>query len=199
MGDKEGQRGWGFEYTSGKWMLFIPNTDFIEVFRKVAKLTINLELTNSFKANGGTEKEHVFCIYCKNYKEIKFVRKIAMKLWKEGFIDKYGVKYKDGTRAIFFKPDEATDRWLYSDTGDSGTLYKFTNDGKLFFKEYDHDYKPHWTLVEDDNNVEILDNYETYIGYKDEKRGMVYIMKMKSLSLLYIKTETIRIILNKSE
>ena len=173
LNDKSGERSFAFEDTTGKWMLFIPDADFIKVFRGVARLAANLELTNSFKASGGREKSHVFCIYCRNFKNIKFVRKIAKIIMDSGFIDNYGVKYKDGTRAIFFKPDDATRGNFYSESGNSMTLYKFTNKAELFFKEFDQDYNPHWSLVEDDNNLEVLDNYEIYFDYKySESKGL---------------------------
>jgi hypothetical protein len=83
----------------------------------------------------------------------------------EGFVNKYGVKHKDGTQSIYFKPDEATRSFLYSDTGNAMTLYQFTSKSELFFKEFDNEYKPHWSLVENDENVAIFENYEFYLNY----------------------------------
>ena len=147
----------------GKWLLFIPNREFISVFRKIAKLAKELKLTHCFKASGspGRGGEHVFCIYCSDYRQIYFVRKIAETLLSGKFLEKYSYTYKDGTKAIYFKTDNAT-HYKSNARGLSLTLFKFTNQKELFVKEF-HDGKPTWKLVTNDNNQRIADNFENHL------------------------------------
>lgn len=147
----------------GKWLLFVPNKDFLKVFRKVAKLTKKFKLTLCFKASGSRDEkgEHVFCIYCGDYTNISFVRKIANVLVDEGFLEMHGYQYRDGTKALFFKTDEATHHQSKS-AGQSLTLYKINNKKELFVKEFNNG-KPSWKLVIKDDDPTIVKNFEFYL------------------------------------
>lgn len=150
------------EYT-GKWLLFVPNSDFIKVFRRLAQLTAEMKLTRRFKASGSENdgKEHVFCIYC-NSANIPFVRTIADTLNNERYIDKYGYKYRDGSKAIFFKTDEAT-HYKSSSLGESLTLFKYTTGKELFVKEFNTN-GPKWKFLDKSNNdPAVLDNFRSYL------------------------------------
>lgn len=150
------------KYT-GKWLLFIPNKDFIKVFRHLAKLSSEMKLTRTFKAAGGDEdgKEHVFCIYC-NSTNIPFIRTIAETLNCEGYIEKYGYKYRDGSKAIFFKTDEATHYKSHS-AGESLTLFRYNTKGELFVKEFNSN-RPEWKLLEkSDTDPSVISNFHLYL------------------------------------
>ena len=150
--------------TCGKWLIFVPDNDFINVFRKLAKLTKELQLTSCFKASGKKDDRglHVFCVYCMNYRNIKFIRKIAEVLLKEGFLIKYGYKYKnDNTYALFFKTDETT-HYKSKASGEHLTLFRYTNINQLFVKEFIND-KPNWKLVEYDEEKGLTENFEMHL------------------------------------
>ena len=147
----------------GKWLLFVPNKDFIDVFRKIAKLAKELKLTHCFKASGSpSEKgEHVFCIYCSDCSNISFVRKIANVLLINGFLDRYGYQYRDGTKALYFKTDSATE-YKSESRGQSLTLFRFTDKKELFVKEF-YDGKPSWKLITNDADSSVIENFEIYL------------------------------------
>ncbi|MFA5888086.1 MAG: hypothetical protein WC852_05245 [Candidatus Nanoarchaeia archaeon] len=147
----------------GKWLLFVPNKDFIDLFRKLAKLTKELKLTHCFKASGSPSErgEHVFCIYCSDCSNISFVRKIANVLLSNGLLDEYGYRYWDGIKALFFKTDSATD-YKSQSMGESLTLFKFTNKNELFVKKFDN-MKPRWELIVNDNDSSIIENFEEHL------------------------------------
>jgi len=147
----------------GKWLLFIPNQDFFEVFRQIAKLAKQFKLTHCFKASGEpTEKgEHVFCIYCGDYTKIAFVRKIGNVLINEGLLDKYGWTYRNGGKALFFKTDSATE-YMSISRGKSLTLFKINNDKELYVKEFT-DGKPSWKLITNDDDSNIVNSFEMHL------------------------------------
>ena len=154
---------YSFNYT-GKWLLFVPNSDFVEIFRRLAKLTSAMKLTRTFKASGLNEdnKDHVFCVYC-NSNDITFVRTIAETLDKEGYIEKYGYKYRNGSKAIFFKTDETT-HYKSSAMGMSLTLFRF-NTKKEFFVKVFNEKLPEWKLVDkNEKDVKIIDNFRSYLN-----------------------------------
>lgn len=148
----------------GKWMLFVLHQDFINVFREIAGLTKEMKLTHHFKAFGvpNERKKHVFCIYCSDYSNISFVRKIANVLLSEGLLAKYGYPYKDGTKALFFKTNSATEHKSRS-IGQFLTLFKFTDKKELFVKEFQNK-KPKWKLVTNDKDSSIISNFEMYLA-----------------------------------
>lgn len=146
----------------GKWLLFVPNMEFISVFRQIAKLAVQMKLTASLKASGTPERnEHVFCIYCENYKDISFVRKIADVLLSEGLLMRYGYQYGDGTKALFFKTDAAT-HYKSRAIGQSLTLFKFTDRKELYVKEF-HSGNPSWKLVMNDTDSNITYSFEQHL------------------------------------
>jgi hypothetical protein len=152
------------EYT-GKWLLFVPDSDFITVFRRLAKLTAGLELTRSFKAAGLSEKDgnHVFCVYC-NSADIPFVRKIAETLDNEGYLEKYGYKYRDGSKAVYFKTEEAT-HYESRSRGMSLTLFRYNTRKELSVKEFNKN-GPEWKpLDKHENDSTIIDNFRSYLDY----------------------------------
>jgi len=147
----------------GKWLLFTPNKDFVKVFRKAAKLAKDFKLTHCFKASGRPSEngEHVFCIYCGDYKNISFVRQIGNTLIDEGLLMEYGYKYRDGTKALFFKTD-ATTHYKSEARGESLTLFKIDNNRHLYIKEFNIG-RPSWKLVEKDNDSSIVENFESHL------------------------------------
>ena len=150
------------EFT-GKWLLFVPDSDFIAVFRRLAKLTAEMKLTGSFKAAGRSNEEgsHVFCVYC-NSADIPFVRTIAETLDNEGYIEKYGFEYRDGSKAIFFKTDEAT-HYENRSLGKSLTLFRYNRRKELSVKEFNQNV-PHWKLLDKrENDPSVLDNFRYYL------------------------------------
>lgn len=148
---------------SGKWLLFTPNKDFVNVFRKIAKLAKEFKLTHCFKASGEPSEngEHVFCIYSGNYRNLSFVRKIGNELIDGGFLMEYGYQYRDGTKALYFKTDDAT-HYKSQARGESLTLFKIDNSRNLYVKEFNNG-KPSWKLVENDNDLSIVDNFEFHL------------------------------------
>lgn len=153
------------EYSSfycGKWLLFVKNEEFLDVFRKLAGLTKEYELTHCFKTLGNPDQKglHVFCIYCSDCSDIAFVRKIGKKLNDLGYIKKYGYNYWGGNSAIYFKTDEAT-HYKSQSKGSSITLFRYMDDDSLYVKEF-HDEKPAWVMVKS-NNPHIIDNFQTYL------------------------------------
>ena len=149
---------------NGKWLLFVPDKVFVETFRELAKLAAGMCLTDSFKAsgNGDGRKEHVFCIYCPNYLDISFVRKIADVLLQHGFIERFGYQYRDGTKAIFFKTDETTD-YKSRALGEHLTLFRYTNKGELHVKEFDENGNYSWKLVTS-NDPNVVNNFSGYLA-----------------------------------
>ena len=150
------------QYT-GKWLLFTPNSDFIAVFRRLAKLTAEMKLTGTFKASGANEnnRDHVFCIYC-NSVDIPFVRTIAETLNQEGLIENYGYKYRDGSKAIYFKTDEAT-HYESQSRGKSLTLFRYNTRKELSVKEFNKN-GPEWKLLDkNDNDSSVLENFRWYL------------------------------------
>ena len=149
--------------TCGKWLVFVPAQEFVEVFRKLCKLAKEFKLTHCFKASGepGKGDMHVFCIYCSDYHNFSFVRKIGNTLLTEGILDKYGYKYRDGTRALFFKTDNTT-HYKSNAFGESLTLFRFTNKRELYIKEF-FDNKPGWKIVIDDNQRDLTENFEMHL------------------------------------
>lgn len=131
----------------GKWLLFVPDEDFVSVFRTLAKLTRDYNLTQCFKASGRPDNKnlHVFCIYCLDCKDFPFVKKIANKLNNLGFIKKYGYTYRGGQSAIFFKTDGAT-HYKSRSRGSSLTLFRYMEDDKLYVKRFNQGI-PSWVLV----------------------------------------------------
>jgi len=152
----------------GKWLLFVPDEIFVETFRELAKLAASMQLTGSFKASGGNDdgKAHVFCIYCPDYWNIPFVRKIADTLLKHGFIERFGYKYRDGTKAIYFKTDETT-YYKSRALGEHLTLFRYTDKGELFVKEFDENENPSWKLVTTDDS-DVVKNFNAHL------MGLVY-------------------------
>ena len=151
------------EYT-GKWLLFVPNSDFIKVFRRLAQLTAEMKLTRTFKASGSENdgKKHVFCIYC-NSANIPFVRTIAETLNNERYIDKYGYKYRDGSKAIYFKTDEAT-HYESRSLGKSLTLFRYNTRKELSVKEFNQN-GPEWKLLsKHENDSTVLENFRSYLN-----------------------------------
>ena len=151
------------EYT-GKWLLFVPNSDFIAVFRRLAELTAEMKFTGTFKASGHSENEgdHVFCIYC-NSADIPFVRTIAETLNNEGYIEKYGYKYRDGSKAIYFKTDEAT-HYESRSLGKSLTLFRYNTRKELSVKEFNQN-GPEWKLLsKHENDSTVLENFRSYLN-----------------------------------
>ena len=150
------------QYT-GKWLLFTPNSDFITVFRRLAKLTSELKLTGTYKASGRNEdnRDHVFCIYC-NSTDIPFVRTIAETLNQEGYIEKYGYKYRDGSKAIYFKTDEAT-HYESPSLGKSLTLFRYNTRMELSVKEFNEN-GPEWKLLgESEKDPSVIVNFRWYL------------------------------------
>ncbi len=153
-------------YYCGKWLLFVPDSDFISVFRTLAKLTKDFNLTHCFKASGSSERgSHVFCIYCLDCTDIVFIRKIAVLLKALGFLDKYGYRYKGGMSAIFFKTDEAT-HYKSKSLGSSITLYRYTSKDELSIKEFVN-MKPRWKNVENQNVVKEVDKFYDHLTILD--------------------------------
>ncbi len=148
---------------NGKWLIFVSDEVFIETFREVARMAKEMKLTDSFKARGSDIEgnEHVFCIYCPDYTNISFVKKIGKVLLEHKFIDRFGYKYKDGTKALFFKTDEAT-RFMSKSLGKSLTLFKYTDRDEFFVKEFDKYGKAMWELANSDN-PQIVENFEAYL------------------------------------
>ena len=144
-------------------LLFVKDEDFYDVFRDLAKLTKDYELTHCFKASGSANQEglHVFCIYCSDCSDISFVRKMGWKLNERNYIKKYGYKYQGGDSAIYFKTDEAT-HYKSESRGSSITLFRYMDDSSLYVKEF-HDKKPSWKLVTD-NDPNVIDNFQDYLG-----------------------------------
>jgi len=145
----------------GKWLLFTPKNHYVETFRKLSKLMIENKLTHCFKASGSEENGfHVFCIYCGNYQNIKFVKKIAKVLLDEGLINNFGYLYKNGVKAIYFKTDNAT-HYKSRSKGQSLTLFKFEDTGSFFVKRFEGS-KPLWESV---NSLDpnITENFEDHL------------------------------------
>lgn len=147
----------------GKWLLFVPTNEFVETFRELAKLAKEFKLTHAFKASGRPENgTHVFCIYCGNYKEIEFVGKIAKTLLEEGFVDRFGYKYRSGSKAIFFKTDETT-HYKSDSKGESLSLFKFHDDYSFFVKKF-FNGKPSWEQITSLDS-EIVDSFEEHLSF----------------------------------
>jgi hypothetical protein len=150
---------------NGKWLIFVPNDAFIDVFREIAKMATKMELTGSLKASGSAEngREHVFCIYCPDYRKIAFVRKIAQTLKAYGFIERFGYRYSDKSKAIFFKTDNAT-HYKSRAAGEALTLFRFTENKELSVKEFDERRNPSWRLLVG-NDSKVVKNFETHLHY----------------------------------
>ena len=151
-------------HSVGKWLLFVPDDVFVDTFRELAKLAAEMRLTDEFKASGDTDerKTHVFCIYCPDYWNVSFVRKIAEVLLKHGFIERFGYRYKDGTKAIFFKTDDTT-RYKSHALGEHLTLFKYTDKGELHVKEFDEGGGYFWKLVTT-NNPDVVKNFGDHLA-----------------------------------
>jgi|SRR3989344_6169666 len=158
----------------GKWLIFVPTEEFVWAFRELAKLAKSLRLTHSFKASGRPAEngEHVFCVYCGNSSKTSFVRQIADTLTDEGFLDKYGFQYRNGTKALFYKTDTAT-HYKSQARGMSLTLYRFTDKKELFVKEF-NDGTPNWRLVTSDENPSIMDSFNMHLSSLEMDRSMDY-------------------------
>ena len=152
-----------YEYNCGKWLLFVPESEFNNVFRTLAKLVKEYKLTSCFKASGEPDQKglHVFCIYCTDCSNISFVRKIAELLNSLGYVKLYGYKYQNGISAIFFKTDSATEYMSHS-RGKSLTLFKYEENKQLYVKEF-NGFKPSWKLVIGDTDKKIIENFQDYL------------------------------------
>jgi hypothetical protein len=142
----------------GKWLLFVPDEEFLQVFRSLCKLVKDFNLTHCFKASGTPDEKglHVFCVYCSDCRDFKFVKKIAKQFNDLGFLKKYGYTYRDGHSAIYFKTDGAT-HYKSMSRGSSITLFRYMDDNKLYIKKFEYS-KPSWILV-DDSNPELVDEF----------------------------------------
>jgi len=161
---------WGDSYESGKWLLFVPDKQFVDAFRHLARLAGELKLGHSFKAMGRTEKDHPFCLYCPSYRDVPFIRKVAECLLKEGFIDSFGYLDRDGIRNIYFKPDEATS-YKSRGVGESLTIFRFNNRNELYIKQFDEDFKPSWKFVDSKLGDDAFSSYEIYLDLKKDSGG----------------------------
>ena len=144
----------------GKWLLFVPDEIFVQTFRELAKMAANFELTYSFKASGEEGSKHVFCIYCQDYRNIRFIRKVAETLLNRGFVERFGYQYRDGTKAIFFKSNETT-HYKSNALGEHLTLFRYNDKKELHVKEFNDDDQFSWRLVVDEDPT-VVDNFENH-------------------------------------
>ena len=73
----------------------------------------------------------------------------------------YGYRYRDDTKALFFKTD-ATTHYKSEARGESLTLFKIDNNRHLYVKEFNNG-RPSWKLVENDNDPNIVENFESHL------------------------------------
>lgn len=153
----------------GKWIFFVPEEDVESVEDRIEELFQECKLGFSYKIEPPQGKHSGYitlvCLYLRNYKEMAHVIAVAEVLLSEGFIEKYGVRHKDESRAIYFKPNIATDIASVG-KGKNLTLYKYTTNHELFVKARVNG-KMDWKKVEGEVNEE---DYLDYIQFLRNQR-----------------------------
>lgn len=150
----------------GKWMLFIPHIMIVDVFKKLASMTLRFELTHTLKVSGGLADEHIVLVYLPDYNNITQVREIAQKLQTLRYIRTYGSpppftkNYYNPPKYIYFKPDVPKEYKRFAKSSEL-TLYRFSDQCELSVRDH-RKKRPVWRVADDDDALQ-LESYELFL------------------------------------